>query len=858
MDDTALLNYVAGLTRYPEQFLKKIIYLYDHANETSRDEIEFKNGMILDRYSAPVLGEDGKYYGRIWTFCDITERKLAEEELKQSGQRLELAYQAAGAGYWDWDIPSQCLYWSRELYKLFGLDPDKDKPSFDTWKKVIHPDDRENAYSRTQRVIKEKLPFYNEYRVIHPDGQVYWVSSLGRITYSQSGQPLRVTGISIDITERKQMEEALRESESLFRESQLAAFIGSYKTDFTTGLWTSSEVLDQIFGIDKNYSRTVQGWLDIVHPDDREMMDRHLREDVFGKRQPFNKEYRIIRKSDGKTRWVSGLGKVTFDTKGNILLMLGTIQDITARKLTEEKIVNNSKLLQDMIDNSSSLIYMFDLEGRFISVNREVETLFGKSKDKIIGKKRESFLPAAIAAEHYLNDAEVIKTQKAISFEEENTQPDGKHFYFTTKFPLLDNQNKLYGLAGISTDITARKQAEAALLRSEEEYRTLAENSPDLIARFDKQLRHIYVNPAATAAGSRPSEEYIGKTMADLDIPESVRSIWDERIQKVFDTGELIDVIDSFPFADGLHYFHTRIVPEQDNDGSVLSVITFARDITERRQMEDQLQLASRQLKFHTENTPLAVVAFNDEYQITQWSDKAEEVFGWKADEVLGKRIQELRWVYEEDRKKVASLSTNMIKGNNTSTVNINRNYRKDGSVITCEWYNSALTDSNGKLISVYSLINDVTRRVQAEESLRESELFFKESQQAAFIGSYKLDFASGCWESSEVLDQILGIDRNYSKTIQGWLDIVHPDDRKTIDILFKEDVLTKHHPFNKEYRVIRKTDGEIRRVNDIGKVVFDAGGNAVSMTGTVQDITERKQPEENVKIKTSKKSMPE
>jgi len=141
-----------------------------------------------------------------------------------------------------------------------------------------------------------------------------------------------------EIEERKRVEFALKEREYFFRESQRSASIGSYKTDFVAGCWESSEVLDHIFGIDRSYDRNIQGWLDIVHPDDRNLMGLYLRDEVISKRKLFSKEYRIIRKNDGETRWVNGVGEASFDGDGNILSMFGTIMDITDRKLIEEEL----------------------------------------------------------------------------------------------------------------------------------------------------------------------------------------------------------------------------------------------------------------------------------------------------------------------------------------------------------------------------------------------------------------------------------------------------------------------------------------------------------------------------------------
>jgi len=130
--------------------------------------------------------------------------------------------------------------------------------------------------------------------------------------------------------------ERLKEREFFFRESQRAAAIGSYKTDFLEGRWESSEVLDSIFGIPQSYDRTIPGWLEIIHPDDQAMMAQYLYREVIAKRKPFAKEYRIRRPNDGMTRWVHGRGEIAFGDDGRAVSLIGTIQDITERKLAEE------------------------------------------------------------------------------------------------------------------------------------------------------------------------------------------------------------------------------------------------------------------------------------------------------------------------------------------------------------------------------------------------------------------------------------------------------------------------------------------------------------------------------------------
>jgi PAS domain S-box-containing protein len=136
-------------------------------------------------------------------------------------------------------------------------------------------------------------------------------------------------------------------------------------------------------------------------------------------------------------------------------------------------------------------------------------------------------------------------------------------------------------------------------------------------------------------------------------------------------------------------------------------------------QTENRLNETLQRLNFHIENAPLAVVEFNNCFQVTYWSRQAEKIFGWKAEEVMGKRIDQLRWVYEEDMHHVAELSAEMLASRRSSNIHVNRNYRKDGSVIVCEWYNSVLLNSKGKLKSIQSLARDITEQRRLEVDLQ-------------------------------------------------------------------------------------------------------------------------------------------
>jgi PAS domain S-box-containing protein len=168
-------------------------------------------------------------------------------------------------------------------------------------------------------------------------------------------------------------------------------------------------------------------------------------------------------------------------------------------------------------------------------------------------------------------------------------------------------------------------------------------------------------------------------------------------------------------------------------------------------------------------------------------------------------------------------------------------NRKKSGELYCEEISISPLAEDDGTITHYVAVMEDISQRKHTEEALRESEYLIKQSQSATCIGSYKASFGTGLWESSEVLDQILGIDKSYPRNLQGWQNLVHPDDRKALDGFLKEEVLANRKSINKEFRIIRNSDQQVRRVNGLGRLDFDAEGNLTSMIGTIQDVTDSK-----------------
>ncbi len=294
----------------------------------------------------------------------------------------------------------------------------------------------------------------------------------------------------IDITERKRAEQALREREFFFKESQTAAYVGSYKTDFVTGFWESSEVLDNIFGINKEYVRSVSGWLDIIHPDERDSMDRYLQGEVISKHQPFNKEYRIVRKSDGVTRWVLGQGQVAFDDKGEILSMIGTIQDITDRKNAEEALRLSEERFRTVFENVSIGIYRTTPDGRILLVNPALCHMLGYDLFEELAKRNleeDGFNPEYSRSQFRQR---MEKEGQVVGLESYWKTRDGKEISVRESARVIHADKEIY-YEGTAEDITESKLAQLRLAQQTEELRRQNEELTRLNDQAERRMQRL-------------------------------------------------------------------------------------------------------------------------------------------------------------------------------------------------------------------------------------------------------------------------------------------------------------------------------------------------------------------------------
>ncbi|PKP46889.1 MAG: hypothetical protein CVT94_13225 [Bacteroidetes bacterium HGW-Bacteroidetes-11] len=348
-DDTILLRHVAGLTKNPKKFLEKVKYLYDHKTEVSQDEIEFRNGMVLDRYSAPVLGKDGKNYGRIWTFRDITTSKKAEQEILAAHKSLSDILKAAiHTSIIATDPDGIITVFSKGAERMLGytekeLVGKKSPAVFHLESEVIERGiELTKELGRTIEgfdvfVAKARIQEHEErtWTYIRKNGTYLTVNLIVTAIRNNSNEIIGFLGIAGDITERKQAEEEVKRVSTRLALATLAGGVGVWDLDIINNVLLWDDQMFELYGVEKkDFAGGYETWQNGLHPDDKSQADMEIQMAIRGEKD-FNTEFRVCW-PNGSVHNIRALATLLRDNSGKPLRLIGTNWDITGQKKTEE------------------------------------------------------------------------------------------------------------------------------------------------------------------------------------------------------------------------------------------------------------------------------------------------------------------------------------------------------------------------------------------------------------------------------------------------------------------------------------------------------------------------------------------
>ena len=315
----------------------------------------------------------------------VAERAADTERLRYSDMALPLATEAAEIGLWDVDCVADTLFWPPRVKAMFGIAPDVPVTMADFYA-GLHPDDRAASSAAFAAALDPaRRALYDvEYRTVgKEDGLIRWVAAKGRGLFDAENRCLRVIGTAIDITARKQTEQALRESETRFRNMADNAPVMMWVTDpdgcctYLNRLWYAYTGQAEVEGLGL-------GWLDAVHPDDRGWSGEAFLA-ANAKREPFRVEYRL-KGADGQYRWFIDAAQPRLDADGDFLGYIGSVVDIDDRKIAEVRLAETTRRLDAILNNTTQAIFLMDERQHCSYMNRAAEMLTGFALEETEGR----------------------------------------------------------------------------------------------------------------------------------------------------------------------------------------------------------------------------------------------------------------------------------------------------------------------------------------------------------------------------------------------------------------------------------------------------------------------------------------
>ena len=818
-------------------------------------EIRYVNAI-----GSPLFDAAGTLARYLGTVQDITERKLAEEALREGAARLREAQRIAGLGHWEWDLVEDQLYFFGEVRQIFGVAPEDFVVTYDEYRKGIHPGDLAFVDREMVRLRTAGTAYDIEYRFVRADGEIRTVHELGEGVRDGSGKLVRAVGTMLDITERKRAEDALRESERSLINAQHLAYVGHWEWQFEHNKYTWSDEMYRIVGLSRDtFDHTVEQFYEVVHPDDLEMLrcaGRKAREGLTD----YQIEFRIVR-PDGGLRHVSEFAEAAIDPASGSIRMRGVLQDITERKLIEEALRESNARLTRAQEIAHIGNYEWDIvRGEFIHLSDVICDIYGRPREQLLTDLANllAFIhpddreAVATAYEKTKSSGEVFNAEFRI------IRPDGEVRYVNDlSIPIRDEKGVWVRNVGTIQDITERTLIEQNLRDSEALFRAFVDTIPVEIIIRDTEGRFLFVNREWENLTGRTNEQMIGK-MIDEVYAEDAADLYKTQDRLALESGQVVDQEVTVPVIPGLEVtsgplaLHTIKFPIRDAHGEITRIGSTAIDITERKRIEEALRDNEARL---ARAASLAKIGLWDwdviEDKATYCSQELADMYGVASGPelaaLLSSHSADMSMVHPDDVKffdEAVRVSRAANRGYDLEYRIINR----AGETRHVHGIEELVENERGEIVRSFGVSHDITEQKRAEEALRESEARYEQAADIAKLGHWAYDEVEDriAYVSPE-LARIHGMTTDEYRALvtstENDINRAHPDDRAHFGSVLRA-AQRDGKPFDVTYRVLRP-DGEVRHVRELGEPILGEAGRLIRSVGTIQDITEQKRVEE-------------
>lgn len=519
------------------------------------------------------------------TVMDVTAQQTKARANEKSFLTYALALEAGNLGIFEYDPITQHIEWSDSYFKIFGY-PAPFEPKPHHWLDRIHPDDLPHFEKRYQQLIGKVPELRLEYRIVWPDGSIHWIESRMHCQ-SEEGNPIRIFGVAIDITDRKVGE---RERQKIQEKMELAVETGRmaiFDYDYDSGEFFWSEENFKIFGYDEPVKPSYEAWLDRVHPDDRERLKAHS---LAGRSSTDTMidEYRVVL-PDGSVRWLESRSRYELKSPGVPRRIFGITIDINERKRREIALENSQATLGLALEASRVGTYSIDYVNQQVHLSERAAEMFGfqDNPSPTLSDLRARYHPQD---ERTLSVARTTRSPANPTFRTQTRiLANGSYRWMETRgtYSFDENAKPLY-LTAVAIDVDEQKKAEVEVRDSEEKFRVMADQSPVMMFASDREFKATYLNSKwGDFTGESPESSY-GEGWQRLIHPDDVDRLVDEVGRS---SVEPFHVEYRLRRSDGEYRWCAAIAaPNFSKDGEMLGRIGSIYDIHDAKVLREELE----------------------------------------------------------------------------------------------------------------------------------------------------------------------------------------------------------------------------------------------------------------------------
>jgi PAS domain S-box-containing protein len=778
-----------------------------------------------------------KWYG---SSLDIDERKTAEQQLRRNAEELRRSefylsegQRLAHMGSWAFD-PDGFYYWSPELFRMHGLDPANKPPSFQEYLDRVHQRDRESMADLIKGILAKASTFDATKRIVRPNGELRYIRCVGAPVVENQCLK-KYVGSAIDVTEHELLTQELRRREAYLTEAQRLSHTGSFGWKPDTGEIVWSDETYRIFEYDCSVKPTIDSVVQRVHPEDRADLEEVINR-AFAGATDFEHSYRLLL-PDGRVKHVHAIAHVLQDASGN-REFVGAVTDITERKTTEDKI-------RRLVEADILGIFIANVQGLIVEANQAFLQMLQYGRDDLVSGRLHwtDLTPAELRERDERALTEALATGVFQPYEKEFLRKDGSRLPVLIGGALFQGANE--GVVFI-LDLSDQKRAEEAL-RTSEAYLAEAQRlshtgswawSPDTDVRHwsEECYRVLGFDPRDSLPRM---EEFIQRIHPD-DQPAFRESAKRAKHNKL---DEEVDYRIVHP-GGAVRDIHSIGHPVFGPRGDLIEYTGTVIDVTERKRAEEELRASERKYRRLVDTTPAFIHTALPDGSLDFLSRGWLEYGGLPQTDFL-----DWRWtaaIHPDDVEGFVD-KWRAALASGEPFEDESRVRRADGEY---RWFlqrNVPLRDETGKIVKWYGTGVDIEERKRAEESLRRSESYLAEAQRLSQTGSWAWSPDQDIRYWSEECYRVLSFDpQDGLPRFEEFLQRLHPDDQPGFRELIQRAIREKTE-WQADYRIVHP-DGPVRDIHVVAHPVLSTSGHLVEFVGTVIDVTERKQAEEELR----------